>query len=211
MKILLLLSSGQFLNNDLSDYLGKPMKELKIAHVITASKGPGADDLSFLDRTRERFEKWGCYFKDIDIEGKNESELKEVLNNFNTVFVNGGSSFYLLKAIRESGFDKVITEFISRGFIYIGASAGTYVACPTIEMALWRHQDRYDHCGLTDLTAMNLIPCLITVHYKPEYHDLLQQAIPRAHYPTRILKDDQAILIRDEKIELIGDTPEIIL
>jgi dipeptidase E len=211
MKTLLLLSSGSFLDQDLTPYIGKPLKDLKIAHIISASKGKGVDDLSYIDRTKERFKKNNCYFEDIDLDGKNEDELRKILKNFNAVFVNGGSTFYLLKSIRESGFDKVIKELLPQGFIYMGASAGSYVACPTIEMALWAHQDKYDHCGLTDLTGMNLIPFLLSVHYIPEFHDLLKEKSSQSNYKTRILTDNQAILVRDDKIELIGQEPEIIL
>lgn len=204
MKTLLLLSSGRFLNNDLSKYIGKSLKDLKIAHVINASKGKGVNDLSYLDRTREVFKQNNCYFEDLDLDGKNEDELRNILKKFDGVFVNGGSTFYLLKSIRESGFDKVIKELLPQGFIYMGASAGSYVACPTIEMALWKHQDKYDHYGLTDLTGMNFIPFLMSVHYIPEFHDLLKEKTSNSGYLTRILTDEQAILVKDNETKLLG-------
>lgn len=204
MKTLLLLSSGRFLNNDLSGYLGKSLKDLKIAHVINASKGKGVSDLSYLDRVREVFRQNNCYFEDLDLDGKNEDELRVILKKFDGVFVNGGSTFYLLKSIRESGFDKAIKELLSQGFIYIGASAGSYVACPTIEMALWKHQDKYDHCGLTDLTGMNLVPFLVSAHYIPEFHDLLKDKTTKTTLSTRILTDKHAILVTDNEIKLLG-------
>jgi dipeptidase E len=204
MKTLLLLSSGRFLNNELSDYIGKSLKDLRIAHITTASKGRVVDSLAHLDRVREVFKKNNCYFEDLDLDGKNEEEIRKILNNFNGVFVNGGSTFYLLKSIRESGFDKVIKELLPKGFIYIGASAGSYVACPTIEMATWKHQDKYDHYGLTDLTGMNLVPFLVSVHYVPEFKDLLKEKISNSKYSTRVLNDEQAILVKDNEVKLLG-------
>jgi len=205
MRTLFLLSSTKFLNqHDLAAIIGRPWPELRIAHVITASKGLGVDDLSYLERTREIFRQHDCYFRDLDLDGQTADSLRTVFKDFNAVFVNGGSSFYLLKSIRESGFATVIKELLPQGFIYMGGSAGTYVACPTIEMALWRHQDRYDHCGLTDLKAMDLVPFLTTVHYRPEYRALLQEATLQAAYPTKILSDDQALLVQDDTVELIG-------
>lgn len=204
MKTLLLLSSGKFLNNDLSEYIGKSLKDLKIAHIITASKGKGVSSLSYLDRAREVFNQNNCYFEDLDLDGKNENELRGILKKFDGVFVNGGSTFYLLKSIRESGFDKVIKDLLPQGFIYMGASAGSYVACPTIEMASWKHLDKYDHYGLSDLTAMNLVPFLMSVHYIPEFHDLLKEKTAHSNFLTRILTDDQAILVKDNEIKFLG-------
>lgn len=210
MQTLLLLSSGRFLKKDLSSLIGKSLSDLKIAHVINASKGKGVGSLDYLERVRQNFRDNNCYFEDLDLDGMNENSLREKLKNFNAVFVNGGSTFYLLKSIRESGFDKVIKELLPQGFVYMGASAGSYVACPTIEMATWKHQDKYDHYGLTDFTAMNLVPFLMTVHYIPDYHDLLKEKIKNANYSARVLSDEQAILVKDGNIELIGGE-EIIL
>jgi dipeptidase E len=188
----------------MTDILGKPLGDLQIAHVISASKGAGVGSLDYLDRTRAIFKQKGCAFEDLDLDGMTENQLRLELPKFDAVFVNGGSTFYLLKSIRESGFDKVIADFILTGRIYIGASAGSYVACPTIEMATWKHQDKYDRCGLTDLSAMNLVPFLVTAHYVPEYRDILKDKIAHAAYPTKILSDEHAVLIRDGKATVLG-------
>lgn len=206
MKRILLLSSTRFLI-DSPRIFEKPFKDLKIAYIITASKS--VPSTAYIDRNRKFFEEQGYNVQEVDLDGKSEDELRNLLKDFEAVFVEGGNSFYLLKSIRESGFDKVIKELLPKGLIYIGASAGSYVTCPTIEMALWKHQDKYDHHGMIDLTAMNLVPFLITVHYKPEYKDLLEEKIPKAQYPTKILDDDQAILIEDDRVGLIGKGEEI--
>lgn len=202
MKTLLLLSSSKFLDNDFVNILGKPLGDFKIAHIISAGKG--LDDLSYLVNTREIFRQNNCYFKDIDLAGKNKDELRDILKDFDAVFVNGGNTFYLLKTIRESGFDKVLKELLPKGLVYMGASAGSYVACPTIEAATWRSRHKYDHHGIVDFTAMNLVPFLIFAHYTPEYKELLKEKIPKASHPTKVLADNQAILIKDDKIELLG-------
>ncbi len=115
----------------------------------------------------------------------------------------------MLKSIKESGFDKVIKELISKGVIYMGSSAGSYVTCPTIEMAVWKHQDKYGHYAVTDLSAMNLVPFLVTAHYKPEYDEFLREGIKKTKLPVKIITDEQAILIINDKVKLIGKGKEI--
>lgn len=210
MKRLLLLSSLRLLiNNGLPPVFGKPFNEFKALHVTTASKG--AVDTSYLERNREFFRSNKWDIEELDLGGKQEDELWRILKHKELVYIEGGNTFYLLKTIRESGFETVIKERLSQGLIYMGASAGSYVACPTIEMAAWKHQDKYDHCGVTDLTAMHLVPFLLSVHYKPEYRELLKEKISEAGYPVRILTDEQALLVQDDKIELVGSGPEIVL
>ncbi|MFA4880714.1 MAG: Type 1 glutamine amidotransferase-like domain-containing protein [Candidatus Doudnabacteria bacterium] len=131
-----------------------------------------------------------------------------MLGDKDIIYVQGGNTFYLLKCVRESGFDKVVKELILKGVIYIGASAGSCIACPTIEMAYWKHPDR-NTFGLTDLRALNLVPFLLSVHFKPEYAPVLKRKISTSKYPVKILTDEQAILVRNGEAKLVGCGEEI--
>lgn len=206
MKTILLTSAGMNVKDEILKILPKPADQIKLAHIITASKAE--KNTAYVEKDRKAMQEAGFQVEDIDIEGKNENELWESLKDKDIVYVQGGNTFYLLKYIKESGFDKVIKELIERGVIYVGVSAGSYVACPTIEMSSWKRQDR-NIVNLTDLSALNLVPFLLSVHYKPEYEEILQREIPKAKYPVRILTDDQAILIQGDKVELVGKGEEI--
>lgn len=186
--------------------LPKPANQIKLAHIITASKVE--DDISYLAKERREMASLGIQIDEIDIEGKKEAELRKLMGDKDVVYVQGGNSFYLLKHARESGFDKVVKDLVNKGIIYIGVSAGSYIACPTIEMANWKHQDR-NIVGLTDLTGLNLVPFLLFVHYKPEYKEILESEIPAAKYPVRILTDQQAILVKNDEITLVGKGEKI--
>jgi len=66
-------------------------------------------------------------------------------------------------------------------------------------MAVWfsdRHN--WDHCGLKDFTAMNLVPYLIKAHYVPEYDKLLAQKRKETGFEIKALADGQAILVKGE-------------
>lgn len=213
MKTLLLASSGSFVTEKGFKILGKykafskPLDQIKIAYITTASGG--VDDKTYIARHKQKMLDQGYDFEEIDIKGKDEKELYEVLKNKDAVYVDGGNTFYLLKYVRESGFDMVIKDLIGQGIVYIGSSAGAYIACPTIEMAAWRHQDKYNRYGVTDFTALNVVPFLITAHYDPQYKDLLKSMILKSKHPVTILTNDQALLIRDGKTKLVGKGKEI--
>ena len=59
-------------------------------------------------------------------------ELKDI------IFVEGGNTFYLLKAMRACNFEKIIRKLLKEGKVYIGASAGSIVAGKTIKTAGWK-------------------------------------------------------------------------
>lgn len=204
---LLLLSSLRFLiSGQLPPVLGKPLNQFRVSHVITASKG--VNDLAYLERNRGYLHENRFDVEELDLDGKKESELLDILSRKELVYVEGGNTFYLLKSIRESGFENVIRKLLPKGLVYMGGSAGSYVACPTIETSTWKN--KHGRCGVTDFTAMNLVPFLLFVHYGPEHKALLQEKIPLASHPVKILTDEQALLVSDDFVKLIGG-PEVIL
>lgn len=76
MKTLLLMSSGSFLESIPDNLFDKPLSEMKIAHVITATKD--VPSLEYLEQFRTRVKELGLNIEDVDIEGKNEEQLREL-------------------------------------------------------------------------------------------------------------------------------------
>jgi len=208
MKKLLLSSNGRFVIEKGIKLFFDDVSKIKLAYITTAAKG--SRDLAYLETDRKLLREEGYDFEELDIEGKNEVELRTMLADKDVVWVEGGNTFYLLKAVRESGFDTVIKELIAKGAVYVGSSAGSYIACPTIEISTWKKPgEEKERFGVTDLTGMNLVPFLLKAHYEPEQKELLREKISQAQYPTRILRDGQAILVEGNSYELVGEGEEI--
>ncbi len=209
MKNLLLSSSGTFITRfDVKDF-GKPLKEMKMAYIITASKK--VDDLTYIENHKREMNRQGFDYEEIDIAGKTKEELKDILKDKESIYVEGGNIFYLLKCVRESGFEEVVKELIEQGVVYIGSSAGSYIACPTIEVAGKASRHNFDKCGIVDYTAMNLVPFLIKAHYNPERKEELKESLKGVKYPVKLLTDDQAVLVKDDEVSLLGNGEEVIL
>lgn len=206
MKTILLTSGGMSVKEEILKILPKPASQIKIVHIITASKIE--KNLSYLEKENQAMEAAGFNVENVDIEGKIEHELRVLLDDKDVIYVQGGNTFYLLKHVKASGFDKVVKELVEKGTIYIGVSAGSYIACPTIEMAYWKHPDK-NTVGLTDLVGLNLVPFLLSVHFDPKYAKILKQEISTAKYPVRILTDEQAILVKGDKVKFVGRGEEI--
>jgi len=206
MKTILLTSAGMNVREAILKILPKPADQIKIAHIITASKAE--EDISYLERESQTMKELGFNVENIDIEGKNEKELRVLFDGKDIIYVQGGNTFYLLKCVKESGFDRVVKELIEKGVIYIGVSAGSCIACPNIEMVYWKPSDE-NAVGLTDLTGLNLVPFLLSVHFRPEYASILKQEILNSKFPVKILDDNQAILVRDGNYKFVGKGEEI--
>jgi dipeptidase E len=174
MKELLLSLNGALVIEQGLKFLFGDVSKIKLAYITTAGKGNRNKE--YLKIHKKLLEKEGYDYEELDIEGKNENELMKLLKDKNAVYVEGGNTFYLLKAVRGSGFDKVIKKLIEKGVAYIGASAGSYIACPTIEVSTWKKPgEEKPRFGVTDLTALNLVPFLVKAHYEPEQKELLKE------------------------------------
>lgn len=92
------------------------------------------------------------------------------------------------------------------GVIYLGSSAGSYICCPTIETATWGKDN--NNVGLTDFTAMNLVPFLMKAHFQEEQREFLKEKVAESDYEVKVLNDDQALLVNADQVELLGG-PEI--
>lgn len=200
MRTILLTSAGMDMKDEILKILPKPANQIKLAHIITASKVE--KDLSYLEKERKEMQNLGFKVEEIDIEGKSENEIRNLLTDKDIIYVQGGNTFYLLKHIRKGGFDKVVKELLEKGVIYVGVSAGSIVAGPTIETSNWGDGDN-NIVGLTDLTGMHLVNFNVVVHYIKDHKDIIEKEIPKSKYPARILTDNQAILVRGNEVEFL--------
>jgi len=126
MKRLLLTSSGIFVTDGDYQIFDQPREKLRWAYITTAQKG--VEDRSYIQRRKKRMKALKWNYQEIDIDGKNKQELRKLLRDKDVVYLEGGNSFYLLKSIRQSGFDQLIKELINQGIVYVGYSTGSYVA-----------------------------------------------------------------------------------
>ncbi|MDP3066864.1 MAG: Type 1 glutamine amidotransferase-like domain-containing protein [Methanobacteriaceae archaeon] len=208
MKTIILASSGEFIaSNNIDNFLPKPLKESRVLYITTASKK--VNDDSYVEKTRQKIGELSFSYTELDIVGKSEEELKKALSLCDIVYVEGGNTFYLLKAVRDSGFDKAVKEAIDNGLVYWGVSAGSYIVCPSIVMATW--SDRFDRCGITDWSAMNFVPFLIKAHYTTDMLEKIKESAQDLQLPMCLLNDKQAVIVRDGEAQLIGGGDDITL
>ncbi len=194
---LFLTSSGlrKEYENDFLKLLGKNPKDTKVAFIPTAADPE--KDKSYVKKSVDELRKIGItQINEVDLKNENAKSLKEKLSKADVIYVNGGNTFYLLDWVRKSGFDKIIPNLLKKGKIYFGVSAGSYLACPTIEMATWRHQDR-NRIGVKDFSALKLVPFLITAHYTKDYKEIIEKEAKNTKYPIIALNDKQAVVVKD--------------
>ena len=160
-------------------------------------------DKSYIEIARRQVLDCGVNIMDIDLKGQTEHSLLKRLSSCDVIFVNGGNTLYLLDVIRKSGFDKIISTLLDRGKIYVGISAGSYIACPTIDVAAFKRHDNL--LNLTDLRALNLVPFYIFAHYSDLYKNLVKKESEKLNKPLVALTDKQAVVVHHNEIRVVGE------
>jgi len=206
MRKLFLTSSAFNMMDKIAPMFGKPAQGLKIAFIPTAGD-PYGDDKPWMDADRQKLVDLGFDVFDFDLKEKNEEEVNTALLKADIIFVAGGNTFYLLDKVRKSGFDKVCKKLVNEGKIYIGSSAGSYLACPTIEAASWKNADK-NIVNLTDLTALNLVNFLIIAHFEEKYRQVVIDGAKTTSLPIVAINDNQMIVVEADKVNLVGTGPK---
>ena len=78
---------------------------------------------------RERFNRMGYALESIHT----AVDPRQAVDNAESIFVGGGNTFRLLKALYDTDTLNTIRERVENGMPYVGSSAGSNVAGPTIK------------------------------------------------------------------------------
>ena len=115
--------------------------------------------------------------------------------NVDVVYISGGNTFGTMKLIREAGFDRLITDLVHNGAVYIGGSAGAHIASADIT-----HVAKYDKdtFGLTDLAGLGLYGGLLICHYGNDRAADLEELKACTAFPVIALADGESVIIKEE-------------
>lgn len=196
---LLLTSAGvsESFKDTFLTLLDKDPKNTSVLCVNTASYGEKSD--------KSWIENLGITaIEDLDIRGKTEDELRTIVSEKDILLVNGGNTFFLMKYVKETGFDKVIKEHVGKNKLYMGISAGSYICCPTIEHAHWKHADR-NRVDLKDLTGLNLVPFFVVAHFAEDVRGEVEEKSKNVTLQVVALSDTQAVLVENSSVKVIGE------
>jgi dipeptidase E len=155
---LLLLSNSSvfgrgYLEHALDD-IGEFLGSRKTVHFAPYAL---ADHDEYTGRAAAAFSGFGANIVGLHSVGDPKAELQ----NAEVLFVGGGNSFRLLKALHEHDLVKVVHRRVGEGGLsYMGSSAGTNMACPSV-----RTTNDMPIVQPASFEAFDLIPFQINPHY----------------------------------------------
>jgi dipeptidase E len=164
-KRLLLISNGseligdhpsEFFHNALRDFFGTPVR--RVLFVPFAAVTRTEDE--YRDKVREHFGPLGYEVESLH----DAADARAAVEGADAIAVGGGNTFKLLRGLYDAGVVGLVRERVEAGVPYVGWSAGSNVACPTI-----RTTNDMPIVEPPSFRAFGLVPFQINPHYT-DYH-----------------------------------------
>ncbi|HSM50835.1 MAG TPA: dipeptidase PepE [Thermoanaerobaculia bacterium] len=157
MRRLLLISNstnhgGGYLDHvaaEIDGFLGPVRRLLFVPFAL-------ADRAGYVATVRARLAAIGVEVEGLTADAAGHRRLAEA----EAVFVGGGNTFRLLDTMRRSGLLGHLASRAGEGLPYVGSSAGTNLACPTV-----RTTNDMPIVEPSSLGALGLVPFQINPHY----------------------------------------------
>jgi dipeptidase E len=211
MRLLLISNS----TNAGEAYLEHPLDQIKTFLGSTRVKAlfvPYAGvTISFDDytsRVSERFQEIGHAITSVH----EVDDPVLAVQQAEAIVVGGGNTFHLAKLMQEQGLIDAIREKVLAGTPYIGWSAGSNMACPSI-----RTTNDMPIVEPVSFQALNLVPFQINPHYldaNPEGHagetrEMRIEEFLEANPGIFVvgLREGTMFLVEKESMQLLGPRP----
>ncbi len=189
---------------EIKDFFGSEIQ--RILFVPFAAVRLSYDDFTGL--VRKRLKRMGYAVDGLHKARDPERAVREA----EAIAVGGGNTFHLLRGLYEAGVIETIRARVAAGMPYIGWSAGSNVACPTI-----RTTNDMPIVEPPQFAALNLVPFQINPHYTdfhPPGHQgetreerLLEFAFANPTVTVVGLREGCLLRVEGKRLRLIGDKP----
>jgi dipeptidase E len=156
MRLLLLSNSTNFGEKYLDHAMAEVRAFLGPVKRLTFVPFALADHDAYTAKARERFAREGIEVTALAADrGGSDS-----LDSAQAVFVGGGNTFRLLRTLQSTGHLDALRARVRAGMPYLGASAGTNIAAPTI-----RTTNDMPIVQPASFDALDVVPFQINPHY----------------------------------------------
>jgi dipeptidase E len=211
MRLLLISNS----TNAGESYLEHPLQEIKtflgekpVNAVFVPYAGVTISFDDYTDRVRSRFQEIGHDITSVH----DVSDPIKAVEEAGAVIVGGGNTFQLVKLMQDNGLIDAIRNRVLQGIPYIGWSAGSNVACPSLKTT-----NDMPIAEPRSFNTMNLVPFQINPHYldaNPEGHagetrEMRIEEFIKANPGMFVvgLREGTMFLLENGSMELIGPRP----
>jgi len=156
-------------------------------------------------KARERFRAMG-----IDLVSVHDvSNMPRAIDEADLIFVGGGNTFRLLKGLHDHGLLDPIRRRVAAGAPYIGSSAGSIVACPTLKTTKDMPVVQPPSFEALGLVHFQISPHYLdrdpsSTHMGETQEERILQFLEENHAPVVGLREGSLLRVQDGAVTLKG-------
>jgi len=152
------------------------------------------------------------YF-DIDKE-YDESKTDELLKT-DAIFLSGGNTYYFLNSLKKRNFIPLLREYVEKGGVLIGVSAGSMIMSKTITITTIDTDINGDQnaVNLKDFTSLGLVDFEFFPHFDEKDGEITRRLIEYSKEIDSVIyacRDGDGIIVNGRNIQLVGEIVKII-
>jgi dipeptidase E len=147
---------------------------------------------------------------DFGLDQNYDPSRLEALLACDAIHLSGGNTYYFLHWLRQRDMLAPLREYVARGGVLIGVSAGAVLMTPDIATAAFGGDEPLE--GETDLAALHLVDFAFVPHFKetPSALVAVQAYSRRCQVPVYACRDGDGIVVVDDQVKCIGDITVIV-
>lgn len=216
----LVLASQGFSTNEIAKsvekLVGKPLEEIHIAIINEAYVGlDGTRDKSWLIKELANIEKYiGGVIDFVNFRAYDKNEINNRLNMADLIYIVGGRQHLLEKLFNETDTIDIMKK-IAKSKVIMGTSAGAIVLGRKItSQQFWEKRYPKDIEKSREYDELNLVEFNIIPHYMRKDRikwtkQFFKIVLSDNKFPVYAIKDTQAVIYNEGKIEFVGGNPEL--
>lgn len=160
----------------------------------------------------KQFDITDLLYFDIDQE-YNEEKIPELLS-CDAIFLSGGNTYYFLNSLKNRNFIPVIKDFIEKGGILIGVSAGSILMSKTIAVTSIDDDIGGDQnlVNLKDFSALGLNNFEFFPHFDKNNDEIVQRLKEYSKTNKSVIyacKDGDGIIVENNNMQFFGEVLKI--
>jgi dipeptidase E len=157
-------------------------------------------------KARERFRRMGFALDSVH----SVSNPRRLVEEAEAVFIGGGNTFRLLKALYDYRILEPIRSRVEQGVPFIGSSAGSIVACPTLKTTKDMpvvQPPSFDalHVVNFQVSPHYLDPDPASTHMGETQEERIMQYLEENEWPVVGLRESSALRVQKGAVMLHGD------
>lgn len=209
VKDIFLLSMMSPLDEELRETLAREIlkRGTKVAYI---SSSPQSGDQPYYQST---ITDYSAISPDIqvdyfDLSDAFTDEMLSKISSYAAIYLSGGNTFTFMDSARKRGLQKILERYLANGGVLIGASAGSIMCTPSIELAKFGDENEVD---MTDFLGFGFVDFEFHPHGTGESDERTRLAeYQRTHgREIYICKDGAGLYVSDSGVEIFGGASKL--